>query len=592
MGMDMMMTYRLAFLILLLFAFALVTASPAAARDEIGLGFIGQAVTGQTRPQPAERLVLAVPRRGSATGVIVARSGDGSPITASVELAGGRLIHQDNPRAGLHDHLQLLYATDQQDLGPAQGRGRHDPSPFLDALSPRPIGASPVQAVLVHLHIPADAQVGVYAGRLTVRTGRTTQAIELEVEVLPFVVPLPGERRAWVDLLQSPDSVAYRYGVPLYSRQHLELMRPSMEMLSRVGQRVMHVTAIARTNFGNDESMIPIGPRGVDFSGFEGYMALFDQTVGRPRFVTVYAVEMGANNGVPQWTPPGGRRMGATEPFAASYGREHRRAWQTVMQGLRQRMDRQGWGETELLIGWIGDSAPSREMVETFKQAAPFARWVQFTHARGHPRPGEDGIQRLWDVEVPYRILPYPPNSIGRGDPPPGGGWDETFLNVTSMRGTNDFHALPMNWLGQVPHSVQRSRGYRGVARIGLDFWPVRLPGRGEGRLLKRFARWHNLQRFTAPALTVPGPAGALPTIRFLCFEQGAQETEAAIVIEQAMGNGGLPEDVTGSAAGEILRAWRQLRVVADPPRNTDPEVEQKALRALYELAGRIGSEP
>ncbi|TVR10725.1 MAG: hypothetical protein EA401_12045 [Planctomycetota bacterium] len=555
---------------------------------EIGLGHISDSIDNDTRPKEGNTIRLVAPRGGTATGVIVVR---GNPAAAQARLS------RDGLRQGrshnLDDAVQIWYGSKQVDFGP--NRGKDDStSPYYDALIPRPVEASRVLPIYVHISVPEDAQPGGYSGTIEVRGRGGSQDFELQVMVAPFVLPPPQQRHSWVDMLQSPDSVAYRYGVPLYSRQHLQLMRPSLEKMARLGQRVMHVTAIARTMLGNDEAMLPIGERGIDWSGLEGYMALFNETVGAPKFVVVYAVERGGNTGSgdapPHWTPPGGRRQGSTNAEEVAYSDRYRPAWKAAMEGIQQRIQQAGWDDTEILIGWIGDARPFGDYFSFFSEIAPFARWVQFTHARGDDSPRADGTLSVLGMDVAYRVLPYPPGNINRelgaGQSAPSvDGWKGNFLNVTSMRQRNDQYHEVAFWLGQVPHATSsRGSAYRGVARIGMDFWTVPRPGGGSGRIIQTFQRWNNLQRDNAPAITAPGPEGALPTVRYLAMAQGAQETEAFIWASKALQAGRLPQGANRNQARELLDAWRNLRVV-------DPEImagenEFEVLTALYGFAG------
>jgi hypothetical protein len=65
---------------------------------------------------------------------------------------------------------------------------------------------------------------------------------------------------------------------------------------------------------------------------------------------------------------------------------------------------------------------------------------------------------------------------------------------------------------------------------VGLDFWAT---GREAAR---------NTSYFTASsALTVPGPDGAIPTVRFQMMRQGVQEAHLRMAIVR--GYAGLPEE-------------------------------------------------
>ncbi|TVR15106.1 MAG: hypothetical protein EA401_03370 [Planctomycetota bacterium] len=557
---------------------------------EIGLGHISQSIDEDTRPLDGDTLRMIGPRGGHATGVIIA-AGRG-PAAVQARLGRGGLVHSEDDSQNITRQVQVLYGSLTTDF--ARNPSTDAQSSFHDALIPRSEGTTAVQSLYVHIPIPRDSTPGLYRGTIDVRGRGGSAEIPIELYVSAMQLPPPQERRTWVDMLQSPDSVAYRYGVTLYSRQHLERLRPSMEMMANLGQQAMHVTAIAQTNFGNDEAMLAIGPRGIDFSGLEAYMNLFNETIGAPRFIIVYVYDGGSNDGVPQWTPPGGRRNGSTPALAASYGAEHRPIWQAAMEGLKQRAEQAGWEDTEILLGWIGDARPFGDYLECFTEVAPFARWVQFTHARGDPdeRGDSDSISML-GMEVAYRIVPYSQHSISRGGGSGRGGWDNSFLQVSSMRGTNNQDTDLKFWLSQIPHAVQdggsahaTSANFRGIGRIGMDFWQVQRPDGSSGRLLKRFSRWGNLQRDTAPALTAVGPEGALPTSRYLALWQGIQETEARILTEIGESGAASPENLSRQELSRIREQWWALRKVDELP--PDLDAEHQALKQLYDAAAAV----
>ena len=188
-----------------------MTASTALAMD-IGLGHISDTVTDDSQPRPGDTLHLAAPRGGHATGVIVVR---GAPAAAQARLG------RDGLRQGrahqLDDAVAILYGSRHSDLGPDRGRDDSQ-SPYYDVLAPAPVEATQVLPIYVHVVIPEDARPGTYSGTIEVRGARASKSFDLRVDVSSFVLPPPQDRLAWVDMLQSPDSVAYRYGVPLYSR--------------------------------------------------------------------------------------------------------------------------------------------------------------------------------------------------------------------------------------------------------------------------------------------------------------------------------------------------------------------------------------
>ena len=52
--------------------------------------------------------------------------------------------------------------------------------------------------------------------------------------------------------MQSPDTLAAEYNVPLWSDKHWKLIEDSMRYIGEIGSRVVHVPLIAQTNEGNE----------------------------------------------------------------------------------------------------------------------------------------------------------------------------------------------------------------------------------------------------------------------------------------------------------------------------------------------------
>ena len=164
-------------------------------------------------------------------------------------------------------------------------RSRKDSSLVADRLDPAEtmrVEAHAVQPLWLDIHVPADAKPGTYRGTVTVALrkgssrGDSPSGSEIppstgegseEKAVLPFVLhvanrslPAPSDWTFHLDLWQNPYSVARYYGVPLWSQQHFDLMRPTMELLAAAGQKVITCSVINRPwngqTFDPFESMI------------------------------------------------------------------------------------------------------------------------------------------------------------------------------------------------------------------------------------------------------------------------------------------------------------------------------------------------
>lgn len=98
--------------------------------------------------------------------------------------------------------------------------------------------ARTVRPAWISFDVPRDVAPGVYKGRIRVECeDRVCSMLPFTIRVIDRTMPLPEERKFHLDLWQNPFAVARMAGVPLWSREHFEAMRPLMQRLARAGQR-------------------------------------------------------------------------------------------------------------------------------------------------------------------------------------------------------------------------------------------------------------------------------------------------------------------------------------------------------------------
>ena len=103
-----------------------------------------------------------------------------------------------------------------------------------------------VQPVWLRIDVPADAAPGRYKGSLILRSGSVQLTLPFSLTVASRTLPPPSEWPFHLDLWQNPYTVARVAGVPLWSPEHFEAMRPVMELLARAGQKVITATLMDR----------------------------------------------------------------------------------------------------------------------------------------------------------------------------------------------------------------------------------------------------------------------------------------------------------------------------------------------------------
>ena len=108
---------------------------------------------------------------------------------------------------------------------------------------PTDVPAGTLRELLVSVGIPRDAAPGVYGGAFTINlpdaenSSAKSQSFPLAVRVIS--ASLPAERRIHLDLWQQPESVARWSGVPAWSQEHFDALRPLMLRLRALGQKAV-----------------------------------------------------------------------------------------------------------------------------------------------------------------------------------------------------------------------------------------------------------------------------------------------------------------------------------------------------------------
>jgi len=478
-------------------------------------------------------------------------------------FSGKVVVGNDAPIKGLRAAVGRLSAADGSFIPPegvtlsyprwrGQGSWRAVPDAIsqYDALYPTP-------AATVTVRVPADCTPGEYKGLITITAARAkTIRVPVQVEVLGWRLPAPGEYQTFVELIESPESVAMEYGAALWSDKHFELIGKSQDLLGQIGNRSVYIPLIRETNFGNEQSMVRWIPRSdgtyeYDFSVMDKYLDVVEKHMGRPRLVVLYVwdlfLEGGQFSGDLQYCPEEVRQArlaykgrGPTVSVLEGRGKAKsltlpqysdpasKKLWQPLLKQLMARLTRRGLAKA-VMLGVSTDAIPSREVVRFFADLLPGVPWVHHSHSfwGGRDKKIEAAGSRIayaaivgghWATDRPEKRA-Y--------------GWRKPWVHF--HRALKDNHPIHIfRILGEINITSDR----KGFGRLGADFWPVLKDKRGRkrgrlcnGRYPKSF--WRNLTILTT--LLAPGKDGAIPTARFELLREGVQECEARIFIEQAL---------------------------------------------------------
>ena len=123
-----------------------------------------------------------------------------------------------------------------------------------------PVGYRPVWLTV---KVPADAQPGVYRGKLTIRANAHDRLeFPLELTVRSRTLPPPSQWKTYLDLWQHPWAVARYHCVKPFSKMHYGFMEMYLKELASLGQKVITATVVDR----------PWGPRKPQ--GFSRFLGL------------------------------------------------------------------------------------------------------------------------------------------------------------------------------------------------------------------------------------------------------------------------------------------------------------------------------
>jgi hypothetical protein len=386
-------------------------------------------------------------------------------------------------------------------------------------------------------------------------TGEKPVVVPLQVKVADWTLPDPQDRRTLVEILQSPDTLAAEYNVPLWSDRHWELIAESLRHLSDSGSRTVFIPLIAETNFGHEQTMVRWIRKGdsqyeYDFSIMEKYLGAVEKNLGKPTIVVFYVWDTymplagrwqakGEAQGpvVTAWDPAAGKAQRLVLPQYTEAGSEA--LWSPLVEQLRQRLARRGL-EKAMMLGMMTDVYPTKEQVAFWAKIAPGAPWVIHSHSQGGM-----GVYQI--AKVGYEIRVW---SIRNAADTSLMGWKRPQMLNCYFRQA-DFNAYPSaTWRQACEFAITGDQ--RGVGRLGGEFWPVIRDKSGlrKDRIYARYPQsgWQNLNIYTS--LLAPGPNGPIATHHYAHLLEGIQECEARIAIERA-----LSDEASKSRLGEDLIA-------------------------------------
>lgn len=158
--------------------------------------------------------------------------------------------------------------------------------------------------VWITASVPSDAVAGKYSSRIHLSCGgRRIASLPFSISVADRQLPSPRDWSFHLDLWQNPYSVARYNGVPLWSKEHFEAMKPVMKILADAGQKVITTTLTHRP--WNAQTQDPYGSMVVkvkradgswmyDYSVFDAWVE-FMMGLGIDRQINCYTLVSAAS---------------------------------------------------------------------------------------------------------------------------------------------------------------------------------------------------------------------------------------------------------------------------------------------------------
>ncbi|MBA4386591.1 MAG: hypothetical protein C0404_01340 [Verrucomicrobia bacterium] len=408
----------------------------------------------------------------------------------------------------------------------------------------KPYGA--VQPIWVTVTVPADAAGGEYTGKLIIKAeGQKDTEVPVVMVVADWKLPDTKEYVTFVDMVESPESLAMYYEVPLWSDKHWALIEKTFFQLGRTGNKSVYIPLICKPHFGNSESMVRFvkqdgGTFKGDFAIMDKYLDVAEKHLGKPQVVcfNMWDNKSGggyfnaksdsskwAKNLVSTVDPATGKVVDMETP---NYGDPQAEAcWKPICDELIEKMKKRGL-ENAMMIGICSDVRAAKEVVDLWKRLLPGAKWVIHSHGLESQIHGVPVgySSTVWKVQYPKD--PSIEHTYGWNKKPGTTIISQFQRDLVFSWNLTQNKLLPENNIGG---------GQRGFGRNGADFFPPYKNDKGQrtGMLANRYPASNWAQLSLKTCFLAPGPDGAIGTVRFEMTREGVQECEARIFIEKVL---------------------------------------------------------
>ncbi|EON79073.1 Neuraminidase NanP [Lunatimonas lonarensis] len=422
--------------------------------------------------------------------------------------------------------------------------------------------------VWIAIDIPADASPGTYQGAITRKSRSEAVSHPFTLEVQDMVLPPPGQWAFHLDLWQNPFAVARYHGVPLWSEEHLALLRAILTKLAMAGQKAITTTILDRpwdgqTGFDPYGSMVEWvrksnGSWSFGFANFDTYVELA-MDCGISGQISCFSM-IPINNKLSWYDESTAERV----VFEALPGTaEYEEIWGAFLQAFRAHLKGKGWLEMTYLAL---DERAEEDMMKLFEFLETNAPDLKVTMAGFYHESVNsyiDDFSSNWRDEG--RI---PEDAIAARRQ---AGLKTTYYVACGIPQPNNFTFSPpsesayQGW-------IAAAMGFDGFLRWANNSWP-------ENPMVdSRFVRWPAGDTY----LMYPG---AISSVRFERLREGIQDYEKIRILQAS-----ISEDSSEGANAALADFQTFLDEIGSRSLYKKPAADWLAegKRRLYELERRL----
>lgn len=519
----------------------------------------------------------------------------------------------------------------------------NEPPASLELLKARQLPSPAMQPVWISVNVPRGIAAGLYRGKVTVwAAGQKDVEVPLEIQVADWDLPDSRDFTTFMNIVESPDSVALQYGVPMWSDAHWKLLDETFSLLGRIGAKQVYVPLVRRTHFGNEHAMVrwvrqADGSLQPDFSIVERYLDLALKHLGKVPVVCFNIADTTAEHKQGMlYTEADAKTGQLKEAVGPAWGTPQSQAMlKGLLEGLKQVMAKRGM-ESSMMLGMNASSGAAGpqahpQTLADIQAVCPQAQWVRVSHywfGQAENRPGQPkygsislvgGVMAVfWDpaVEQPFYgwrnpqiVLVYPRTANPQTNRDHGGTrlaqesdlpQHRLFAEAVLLSGRHralSGNSLRGDFAAEMGEGFQ---GLRGVGPFGADFWPV-LKGASDKTIIGRYGEgyaaggWGTVSLSqVVQSLLSPGKDAPGSTVRLEVMREALQEAQARIFVQNVLLNAAqrakLPAQLQDRAEQTCLERTQALRYISEfwEEGIIDPLRWQERSAKLYQLAGEI----